>query len=124
MAINREMLDGTLILEDMESGEKVEIRETEKDGRMIIAPIGRLSSVIAHDLEDELTSIALVCRHMTVDMSGVTYATSSVIRMLLDVQHIIDSLEGELVLTGLNSELMSRFEEMGLDAVFDIEEIR
>lgn len=124
MAINREMLDGTLILEDMESGEKVEIRETEKDGRMIIAPIGRLSSVIAHDLEDELTSIALVCRHMTVDMSGVTYATSSVIRMLLDVQHIIDSLEGELVLTGLNSELMSRFEEMGLDAVFDIEESR
>lgn len=124
MAVNREMLDGTLILEDMESGEKVEIRETEKDGRMIIAPIGRLSSVIAHDLEDELTSIALVCRHMTVDMSGVTYATSSVIRMLLDVQHIIDSLEGELVLTGLNSELMSRFEEMGLDAVFDIEESR
>ena len=122
MAINREMQDDVLILEDTDTGERVEIHETLGDGYVCIAPKGELKEAIAHDLEDELTSIALVCHNLVIDMREVSFIENSVIRMMLGVQHMVDDMEGEFILKGVNSGVLDRFEEMGLDAVFEIQQ--
>ena len=122
MGINREVMDETLVLKDTETGKDIEIRETVEEGCMTISPKGDLSTSIAHDLEDELTSAVLVCRNVTLDMGEVSSISNSVIRMLLDVQHVVDSVDGELKLRDLEDGVMSQFREMGLEAVFDIEE--
>ena len=122
MGINREVMDETLVLKDTETGKDIEIRETVEEGCMTISPKGDLSTSIAHDLEDELTSAVLVCRNVTLDMGEVSSISNSVIRMLLDVQHVVDSVDGELKLRDLEVGVMSQFREMGLEAVFDIEE--
>lgn len=122
MGINREVMDETLVLKDTETGKDIEIRETVEEGCMTISPKGDLSTSIAHDLEDELTSAVLVCRNVTLDMGEVSSISNSVIRMLLDVQHVVDSVDGDLKLRDLEDGVMSQFREMGLEAVFDIEE--
>lgn len=122
MGINREVMDETLVLKDTETGKDIEIRETIEEGCMTISPKGDLSTSIAHDLEDELTSAVLVCRNVTLDMGEVSSISNSVIRMLLDVQHVVDSVDGDLKLRDLEDGVMSQFREMGLEAVFDIEE--
>ena len=121
MGINREMRDETLILENSENGARITIRETVKDGSVCFAPQGQLTASIVHDLEDELTSIALVCTSISVDMRDVELIDNSVIRMLLDVQHIVDGRDGELVLQNVGPDVFRQFEEMGLDAVFFFE---
>lgn len=122
MAINRIMRDGTLILENTENGECVEIHEKVNTGYVCIAPKGKLTGAIAHDLEDELTSLALVCRNLVLDMSGVSAVSNSVIRMMLDVQHMVDGMKGEFTLRAVRRNILSQFEEMGLDAVFEFEQ--
>ena len=88
---------------------------------MRIAPKGELNGSIAHDLEDELTAIALGCHNIVFDMHEVTRIEKPIIRMMLDVQHMVDSLEGEFIISGIRSGVWEQFEEMGLDAVFDIQ---
>lgn len=123
MAISRQMKDETLILENTESGESIEILETVNEDHVRITPKGELTGNIAHDLEDELTAIGIACHNIVFDMGEVTMIDKPIIRMMLDVQHMIDGFEGEFIITGIRSGVMEQFEEMGLDAVFDIQEI-
>ena len=50
--------------------------------------------------------------------------SNAVLRSMLDVQHMIDALGGELTIRGVGPRVLSRFEEMGLDGVFEIEQSR
>ncbi len=121
MAINREMLDETLILENTETGTCTKIKETICDDHVCVAPQGELTSYIVNDLEDELTSIALVRSSIHMDMGGVETIDNSVISMFLNVQHMIDDRDGELVIKNVKPDVFRRFEEMDLDQVFYFE---
>lgn len=121
MGISRKVEGDLLILEQSESGERVTIRETVSDGTAQIAPRGRLTMEMTHDLEDELTSMALMCRDVVIDMSEVQYISNSVIRMILEMQHMVDSRRGSLKIIGVEDAMWAVFEEMGLEEVFDIQ---
>ena len=109
-----------LILENTETGEALKIRETIAGGQARIAPEGRLTMETVHDLEDELTSMALICSDVTIDLEGVQYIANSVLRMILEIQHMVDSRDGSLKIEGVNESLWGRFEELGLEDVFEI----
>lgn len=121
MTIDRNILDGTLILKDTETGETVSIRESVEDGYGCIKPEGRLTGAVAHDLEDELTSIAIGCKNVVMDMRDVSHVDNSIIQMMLEVQHMVDSMDGEFILQGIKEPIMTQFVDMNLDAVFEIE---
>ncbi|MBQ9015855.1 MAG: STAS domain-containing protein [Firmicutes bacterium] len=121
MSINRRIEEGCLILENTENGEIVRIRETIDGGRAKVEPEGRLTQEAVHDLEDELTSMVLMCRQVTIDMSSVQYISNSVIHMILKIQHMMDDQEGTLKISGVGDSIWSRFQEMGLEDVFEIE---
>ena len=120
MSIRRTIEGNSLILENTDNGDRVTIRETIDEDTAIIAPDGRLTAEMVHDLEDELTSLALVCRDMRIELGAVQYISNSVIRTLLEVQHMVDARQGTLRLTKAGDEVWNRFEEMGLEEVFDI----
>ena len=121
MGIVRKMEGNLLVLENSENGEFVRIRESIIDGQACIAPEGRLSMEMVHDLEDELTSMVLMCNRVTIDMSGVKYIANSVLQMILEIQHMTDARDGTLEIKSVGSDLWARFEEMGLEDIFDLE---
>ena len=117
-------MDGDcLVLENPESGECIRIRETIHEGSALIAPEGRLTMEMVHDLEDELTSMSLICSNVTIDMGQVEYIANSVIRMILEIQHMVDSRGGTMKICIAGEDVWPRFEEMGLEDVFDIERV-
>ena len=121
MSINRKMIDDHLVLENTESGESTEIWESIEDGCAFIAPKGDLTVDVTNDLEDELTSMVLTCSNMVIDMTQVHHIASSVLRMMLNIQNMVDARDGDLIIKGVRSDVMDKFEELGLDSVFDIE---
>ena len=120
MRINRTMKDDLLVLTNPETGEQVEIRETIEGGEAVITPSGRLTTEMTHDLEDELTAMALSCRRIEIRMQEVAYISNSVIRMILQVQHMVDARSGEMFLQELPPQIYAVFEDMGLDGILDI----
>lgn len=121
MGISRKIEGDRLILENTETGERVRIREEIADGQARIEPEGRLTQEMVHDLEDELTSMVLMCRLVTIDMTAVQYISSSVIHMILKIQHMMDEQDKTLKISGVGDSIWSRFQETGLEDVFDIE---
>lgn len=121
MGISRKIEGDRLILENAETGERVRIREEIADGQARIEPEGRLTQEMVHDLEDELTSMVLMCRLVTIDMTAVQYISSSVIHMILKIQHMMDEQDKTLKISGVGDSIWSRFQETELEDVFDIE---
>lgn len=112
-----------LVLENTETGECVRVYESIVDGQARIAPEGKLTLDLVHDLEDELTSMVLMCSSVTIDLTSVQYIANSVIRMILEIQHMVDSRGGTMKICIAGEDVWSRFEEMGLEDVFDIERV-
>ncbi len=123
MGINRRMEGDILVLENTETGECVRVYESIVDGQARIAPEGKLTLDLVHDLEDELTSMVLMCSSVTIDLTSVQYIANSVIRMILEIQHMVDSRGGTMKICIAGEDVWSRFEEMGLEDVFDIERV-
>ena len=121
MGISRKIEGDRLILENAENGECIRIREEIADGQARIEPEGRLTQEMVHDLEDELTSMVLMCRLVTIDMTEVRYISNAVIHMILKIQHMMDDQDKTLKISGVGDEIWSRFQDMGLEDVFDIE---
>ena len=123
MGINRRMEGDILVLENTETGECVRVYESIVDGQARIAPEGKLTLDLVHDLEDELTSMVLMCSSVTIDLTSVQYIANSVIRMILEIQHMVDSRGGTMKICIAGEDVWPRFEEMGLEDVFDIERV-
>ena len=122
MSIGRFTAGDILILASDRDGETVKIRESLKDGIALIEPEGRLSSEMAQDIEDEFTTMAILGDRVTIDLGQVNYISNAVIRVLLDLQHLIDERKGNMVLRNLSDEVYGTFEDMGIEDVFMITE--
>ena len=121
--VSRRIAGEMLILENAQTGESLRIHETVEDGVGRIAPDGELTAEMANDLEDELTSLTLLCEEIVIDMKGVSFISNSAIKKILEVQHAVDARDGTLLITGVGASIYKVFEEMGLESVFDIERI-
>ena len=73
------------------------------------------------DVEDELVALSLASEKVIIDMDEASYISNAMIRAFLELQHLMDAKNGELVLKGLSDEVFSVFEDMGVEDVFMIE---
>ena len=122
MKIERIISGDTLILSD-ESGEELLRLQESTDGTVSHASIsGKLINEIVHEVEDELVALSLVSEKLMVDMKGVSYISNAMIRTILELQHLMDSKSGELILMNLSGEVYGVFEDMGMEDVFMIEQ--
>ena len=124
MSISRTIQGDTLILEDSKTGDRVLIREKISGKSALIAPAGRLTAEMVHDLEDELTSILFICSKIVIDMKSVQSISNTVINSFLNVQHMVDSREGKMILIGVDDPVWEKFKALHLEEVFIIERVQ
>lgn len=122
MSIGSFTAGNMLILTSDRDGETVKIRESLQGESAIIEPEGRLSSEMAQDIEDEFTTMAILGNRLIIDLKKVNYISNAVIRVLLELQHLIDEKKGDMVLRNLSDEVYGTFEDMGIEDVFMITE--
>lgn len=122
MSIGSFTAGNMLILTSDRDGETVKIRESLQGETALIEPEGRLSSEMAQDIEDEFTTMAILGNRLIIDLEKVNYISNAVIRVLLDLQHLIDEKKGDMVLRNLSDEVYRTFEDMGIEDVFMITE--
>ena len=108
--------------EDFSGEELLRLHES-TDGKVSRAAIsGKLINEVVHDVEDEMVALSLVSDTLVIDMKGVSYISNAMIRTILELQHLMDSRDGELILKDLSDEVYGAFEDMGMEDVFMIEQ--
>ncbi len=90
-----------------------------KDGIWVVTPSGRLDSTTAHSLEVALTE-QLEASHtrLVIDMSRVSYISSSGLKVLVSGWRKAQRLGGSIVLVGLSPRVQEVFEISGFHTLF------
>lgn len=121
MNIERVIAGDTLILNSETGQELLRLRESTDGTNTCAAVSGRLINEIVHDVEDELVALSLASEKVIIDMNETSYISNAMIRSFLELQHLMDAKNGEIVLKGLSDEVFRAFEDMGVEDVFMIE---
>lgn len=117
------IVDGdSLVITDESGLAQLSIQETVDNQVVSFKLSGSITMELAHDFEDELMSVATVCNHIIIDFSEVDSISSIGLKALLNVQQIFDSRPiGTLKLRSLSKPVYKTFQELGFDALFEIE---
>lgn len=114
-----EIKDGALVISS--GGQQLTLREKPENGVMNIAVEGDITSEAALCFADELLTAVTVSRGLVIDLSGVGFISNAGFKALLNTQKTIDGIKGHsLSLRGISPALMSSFEEIGFDGLFNI----
>jgi anti-anti-sigma factor len=91
------------------------------NGIWVVTPAGRLDSTTSRMLETTLIK-HLDAGHalLIVDLSGITYISSSGLKVLVSIWRRAQKLDGNLVLSGLSSRVREVFTISGFDTLFAI----
>jgi anti-anti-sigma factor len=97
----------------------MEIRE-ERDGQaVVVAPVGRVDSGTARELEKALLGrVAAGDRRLVVDLQGVEYISSAGLRVLLLGANALRPVGGSLVLCAMRESVREVFELAGFTDIF------
>ncbi|MCC7208440.1 MAG: anti-sigma factor antagonist [Anaerolineae bacterium] len=90
-------------------------------GVRVLAPSGRIDSVSARQLESALQAqLDADFTRLIVDMSGVTYISSTGLKALLMAKRRLDMLGGSIALAALSPRVAEVFRMSGFDRLFPI----
>lgn len=122
MALTRNVEGDTLLL--MDGAETVlSIQEAVEGQTVSFKLAGMLRSDTAHDFMDELFAITALGMALDLDLTGVTYISSTCQQVLLSVQQKIDELgKGALRISKLNGKIKEEFDSTGFSQLLDIAE--
>ena len=81
----------------------------------------QVHEAVVHDVEDELVALSLASEKVIIDLNEAGYISNAMIRSFLELQHLMDAKNGELILKGLSDDVFRVFEDMGVEDVFMIE---
>lgn len=98
------------------------IQETAREKCVEVSLGGRLKSAYVHEFSDELLALVSIGMNLILDLSAVTYISSSFMKALLAVQQTIDKKDAvELKLIQLPDHIYDEFEKTGFSELLDIE---
>lgn len=90
------------------------LRETQHGDRTLVELTGKMDASTTPEIEARL--LALIrsgSKFLVLDFGGVTYLASSGLRMLLVIVRTVASLEGRLILSGLDATMSDTLEVTG-----------
>ena len=93
-----------------------QIRENE----LFLKLSGRLDSLTAESLEDELAADLQNITAVTMDFESLEYVSSAGLRVLLNLQQRLEG-KGTVKILHVNEDIMSVFQMTGFDAILQIE---
>jgi anti-sigma B factor antagonist len=76
------------------------------------APVGRLDTTTAPEVESDLTESIVGIKELVLDLGDVAYISSAGLRVILKVQKLMKS-HGGMKVTGVNATVMEVFEITG-----------
>lgn len=96
------------------------ITKTKNSSELIVAIEGRLDTITAPDLENELKSSLEGVTALTIDLGKLDYISSAGLRVLLSAQKKMN-VQGEMKLVNVNETIMEIFEVTGFSDILTIE---
>ena len=96
------------------------ISKEKNNGTLIIAPEGRLDTVTAPELENEIKQSTEGVTELIFDLKGLEYISSAGLRVLLSAQKTMNA-QGEMKVRNANETIMEIFEVTGFSDILTIE---
>ncbi|MGE0449919.1 MAG: STAS domain-containing protein [Vicinamibacterales bacterium] len=98
------------------------IVQTRQEGAIpVVTVTGRIDPTTSPQLQDALDALLPGSGYRAVlDLTGVTFISSSGLRVFISVQKKVTSLQGDLKLCGMNSNVETVFRIAGLLKIFDV----
>ncbi len=87
----------------------------------VVQADGELTSETIHIFEDEMVSASIYFDKIVLDCQNLTYISKAIIRFLLQLQHMMEDKDGELILKNISSGIKEAFVDMGLEDMFDFQ---
>lgn len=95
------------------------INVTDNGDKKIVAIVGRLDTVTAPDLEQELKGLFDTTKELELDFAGVEYISSAGLRVLLGAQKVMNKM-GSMSVLNVNPAVMEVFEITGFRDILNI----
>ncbi len=96
------------------------ITKTQEENALTLALEGRLDTMTAPELENELKNSLDGVEALTLDFSALEYVSSAGLRVILGAQKIMNK-QGEMKITNVNEEIMEIFDITGFTDILTIE---
>ncbi len=98
----------------------MEINKTIEGDTLIIAPVDKIDTNTAPEIDKEITSSLDGITNLVLDMKDLNYISSSGLRVLLSA-HKTMLRKGSMVIKNVGSRVMEVFEITGFDCILNIE---
>ena len=99
--------------------------QVETTPRALVAAVsGRLDGATAPELDNRIAEFVGAGRAVVLDLSGLTYASSAGLRVLLKLGKQAKAAKVRLVLSGLQPTVKEVFDISGFTAIFEIKDDR
>ena len=99
----------------------MKINYTVKENLTIVGLEGRLDTVTAPELEQELCPKLNQVKELIIDMKDLVYISSAGLRVILSCQKKMNATEGKLTIKNPNELVMDIFEATGFSNILTIE---
>ena len=96
------------------------IKKTQNGNELTVSPEGRLDTVTAPELEEELKESIAGVTSLTLDFCNLEYISSAGLRVLLSAQKIMNS-QGKMKVINVNETIMEIFEVTGFSDILTVE---
>ena len=96
------------------------IRKERNDGKLMLAPEGRLDTTTSPDLEAEIEASCDGISELLLDFAGLRYLSSAGMRVLLSAQQKANAEGFTMSLTNVNEEVMEVFDMTGFSRFLTI----
>ena len=96
------------------------IRIEKQDGKLLLAPEGRLDTITAPELEKTVKENLDGITALTFDLSELEYVSSAGLRVLLSAQKAMNGL-GQMKVCHVNETIMEIFDVTGFSDILTIE---
>ena len=100
----------------------MKIGKREENGVIILEPVGRIDSITAPDLEQEMESIGsgVDDHHLLLDLSGVEYISSAGLRVVIKTEKARQGTPKSFAVSSMQDHVREVFEISGFDAFLAI----
>lgn len=102
-------------------GDQMTINKTQDGSRLEIAIEGRLDTMTAPSLEEEIKNSLEGIKELIFDFKGLAYVSSAGLRVLLSAQKTMNK-QGTMTIRNANEEVMEIFEVTGFVDILSFEE--
>ncbi len=96
------------------------VEKTLENGKLTVAPEGRLDTTTAPELEAEISDVLDEVDELVMDLKGLDYLSSAGLRVLLAAQKRMNT-HGKMKVTNVNETIMEIFEVTGFTDILTIE---